>query len=211
MRNFSITTVIRIGLIVNKNQDIAAQKNRRDIDRKLDKFETSVEQLRVLYEQHFVEILPQPPDKLKKEVERQLRDLLTAPFKNSQAKFRMRSLITRYQTYKTYWERVNREKEEGRYSKDVFRSEMRANEAEKFKQEQSNSGQANKGMQQLYSSYEDAMKKTGSSANQMNFDVFKKSLIKNAQKMREQHGVKKLSYKIIMRNGKVIVKAVPKK
>ena len=101
------------------------ETNRRQLDLELDRLENKISELRVLYEQYFVEILPLSPDKQQKEIVALIRKLLRAPFKNSQTRFRLRVLVQRYQTYATYWERVQKQKEEGTYSRDLFKAEMR--------------------------------------------------------------------------------------
>src|SRR5262245_3607671 len=102
-----------------------AHRIRRQLDVELEQLEERIETLRVLYEQHFADILPQPPTKLQKEAVFLIRKLLKAPFKNSQTRFKLRQLVTRYQTYRTYWERVLKEREEGTYVRDVFKAELR--------------------------------------------------------------------------------------
>ena len=100
-------------------------RTRRALDEELDRLEGKIAELRVLYEQYFVDVMPQPPTKLQEETVRLMRSLLRAPFKNSANRFRLRVLISRYQTYATYCERVNKQKEEGTYSRDLFKAEMR--------------------------------------------------------------------------------------
>jgi hypothetical protein len=172
--------------------------------------ESRLEELRVAYEQHFVDIIPQAPDAMRKEVARTIRLLLKAPFKNSQIRFRLRTVIHRYQTYSSYWERVLKEREEGRYVKDLFKTEMREKTLEDSKKEQSRVGKAERGLKQLYSTYEEAIRKTGGSTDNLNFDSFKKNLIEKAKQMKDQHGVNKLHYKVQVKDGRVVLKATPK-
>jgi len=182
-------------------------KPRRELDLEIDRLEARINELRVLYEQHFVDILPYPPDKERKEVEKMIRGLLRKPFKNSQTRFRLRHVIHRYQSYKTYWERVNKQREDGTYFKDVFRAEVRERMREEAKEEASRRGAAQRGMRNLYSSYQEALKKTGSNTDNVNFDAFQKTLVHRAKQLKKQHGIKKLQYKIVMKNGKVTIKA----
>ena len=183
------------------------ETNRRQLDIELDRLETKISELRVLYEQHFVEILPLPPDKLHKEVVRSIRILLKAPFKNSQTRFRLRVLVQRFQTYATYWERVQKQKEDGTYSKDLFKAEMREKMLEDAKAEQTAGRAAEKGLKQLFNSYEAALRKTGNDTAKLNFDSFKSSLMKQAKQLKEKTGVQKLHYKVIVKGNKVVVKA----
>ena len=69
------------------------ERNRKELALKLDLLERKIEELRVLYEQYFIDVQPLPPDKLHKETYRLIRTILRAPFKNSQTRFRMRNLV----------------------------------------------------------------------------------------------------------------------
>ena len=89
---------------------ISQNANKRELDLKLDLLERRIDEARVIYEQYFVDVMPHPPDKQVKIIKNQIRSLIKAPFKTSQHKFRLRALITRFQTYSTYWERVMKQR-----------------------------------------------------------------------------------------------------
>jgi len=186
------------------------QVNQAKLAHEIDRLEARLEELRVSYEQHFIDILPQAPDAMRKEVARTIRLLLKAPFKNSQTRFRLRTVIHRYQTYSSYWERVLKEREEGRFIRDIFKVEMREKSLEEAKKDQTKAGKAERGLKQLYSTYEEAIRKTGGSTDNLNFDAFRKNLIDKAKQMQSEHGVKKLHYKVQVKDGRVILKATPK-
>jgi len=184
--------------------------NSAKLAQEIDRLEARLEELRVTYEQHFIDIIPQAPDAMRKEVARTIRLLLKAPFKNSQTRFRLRTVIHRYQTYSSYWERVLKEREEGRFVRDLFKVEMREKSLEEAKKDRTKAGQAERGLKQLYSTYEEAIRKTGGSTENLNFDAFRKNLIEKAKQMQTEHGVKKLHYKVQVKDGRVILKATPK-
>ena len=186
---------------------VEKESNKRKLDIELDKLETKISELRVLYEQYFVDVIPQPPDKLRKEIVRSIRTLLKAPFKNSAVRFRLRQIVTRYQTYSTYWERVLKQREEGTYNRDVFKADMRERMAEEAKLGGSKKSAAERSLKQLFDSYENALRRSGAQTDNINFDAFKKTLIKRAKDLKKQHGVKKLSYKVVVKDGKVTIKA----
>ena len=133
------------------------EANKRQLDIELDQLEAQIGELRILFEQYFVELLPHPPDELKQKTSRNIRRLLRSPFKNSQAKFRLRTLISKYQTYATYWERVQKQKEEGTYCKDKFKADLRCKINEEKKREINN---PDKGFKELFRSYETAIRNT---------------------------------------------------
>ena len=186
-------------------------KSRRDVERELDHLEAKIAELRIQYEQFFVDVLPQPPEQLHAEVVRMIRVLLKAPFKSSATRFRLRTLIQRYQTYNTYWEKVRKQRDEGTYFRDQFKAELREKISEEDAKQCTATAAADRGMRQLFDSYETALKKVGSATNALNFEAFKKSLLGKDKALKETHGVNKLSYKIVVKDGKVTVKAEAKK
>lgn len=185
----------------------SSEGTKRQLSVELDRLEARIEELRILYEQFFVGLQPLPPDKQHRDVKLLIRQLLKAPFKNSENKFRLRALITRFQTYATYWERVNKQREEGTYVKDIFKADMRQKMLEDAKQEKSSGGAAEKGLKQLFSTYEAALKKAGARSDSLNFDAFKRSILKKAKQLKSEQGVKKLHYKVVIKQGKVTIKA----
>ena len=74
----------------------------------------------------------------------------------------------------------------------------------------SQNGAAERGMRQLFDSYETAIRKTGASTDNLHFEAFKRSIVKKAKELKSQYGVKKLNYKVVVRDGKVALKASAK-
>ena len=186
------------------------KKNQREFDRQLDRFEAGVARLRILYEQFFTGLQPRAPEQEHKAVVKEIKILLRAPFKNSQRRFRLRTLINRYQTYNTYWERCLKQKEEGTYFRDVYKAELRERQRAEMEELATKVGASNKGIEQLYSTYETALRKAGSNSTNLNFDSFKKSMLATAKQLKEKHGIKKVQYKVVVKEGKVVLKASAK-
>jgi hypothetical protein len=195
-------------MIKNDNQPPQSSKN--EINLEIDRLESKIKKLRIMYEQYFLELLPMRPEKPHKEVKDMIRRMQRMPFQNSQTRFRLRQIVARYQTYDTYWARIIKQREEGTYSKDVFRAEMREQMAKEERSKMSKRSKTEDGMQQLYSSYEKALKKCGASGDNLNFDSFKKTLMKSARDLKANTGAKKVHYKITIKNGKPVVKAMKK-
>ena len=191
---------------------IANEQNnpRREVDRQLDQLENAIAKLRILYEQFFTGIITRAPESEHTEVSRMIKTLMKAPFKNSARRFRLRTLVNRFQTYNTYWERVNKQREEGTYFRDVFKAELREKQQKELEELASKVGASHKGLEQLYNTYESALKKNGGDPNSLNFDSFRKSMLKTAQQLKKKHGAKKVHYKVVVKNGKVVLKASTK-
>ena len=109
---------------------------KRELDLKLDLLEAKLADLKIAYEQFFLDILPHPPNELEREVHRLVRECRNAPFKKATSTFRLGQIVQRLQTYNNYWERVKRDREAGTYSRDVFKASLRADSRKKKKAHQ---------------------------------------------------------------------------
>lgn len=184
---------------------------RIDVRAELALFEAAIEKLKTEYEQYFIGILPFPPNKLHKQADQQLRNLMKAPFKNSEMKYRMRMLENRFRSYNTYWQRTLREKEEGTYHKDVFKANLRERHAKEDAMASTRKGKTEKSLQALFNSYKGALEKETGKKHNIDFNAFKKSISKRAKEYKQSHGNKRLTFKVVVKNGKVTVQAKEKK
>ena len=180
---------------------------RMDLRKELDRLDTSISDLKVQFEQYFSGLNPFPPDQLHAEVKRHIRKLMNAPFKNSEMSFRLRTLENRYSTFNTYFERVMRQREEGSYKRDVFKADIRERNAIEDRQAQTAQGVAQKGMQALFNSYKAALEKQTGMQQNINFESFQKNLLARAKDFKAKHADKKVTFKVVVKNGKVTVQA----
>jgi hypothetical protein len=79
--------------------------------------EVKLDRLRSLYDQYFRGLEKLPPTILKKEVEGKLRELVKHRMKNTALRFRLQVQIQRFTTFLAYWQRMQREQEEGKLTK----------------------------------------------------------------------------------------------
>ena len=183
---------------------------RIDVRFELDTLEEQLESLRIHYEQFFTGLIPLAPDKQHAEVKRRIRKLLKAPFRNSEMSFRLRTLEGRYNTLHSYWQRVQREREDGTYCKDVFKANMR----EKFKLEdahaQTSKGAAETAMKQLFSKYKEALEHQTGRVQNIDFKAFQKAIVQRTKEFKEKNKGLKVSFKVVVHDGKVTIKAAPK-
>jgi hypothetical protein len=93
----------------NKEQDIA-----------ITDLEIQIDRLRALYEQYFMGIEKIEPQVPRKTVERTFVMLRKERIRNTALRFRFLQLVQRYNTMETYWRRVVRQIEEGKYRRFVM-------------------------------------------------------------------------------------------
>jgi len=184
---------------------------RLDLRAELSKFEQTLGDLKVQYEQYFTSLVPFPPDKLHANVKTQLRKLLKAPFKSSAMVYQLKMLETRYHTFHTYWQRVLREREEGRYIRDVFKADLHERLALEEARSQTALGAAENSMGKLFKIYKETIEKQTGRKHEIDYKLFERNLVNRAQEIKDKTGAKKLSFKIITQDGKVSVRIIPKK
>lgn len=100
--------------------------NQSEIDALLNELEVKMGRLRTLYEQYFLGIERKPPTTLRQDVFRIINRFENIYIRNTAQKFRLRSLVQRFNSYKAYWGRIERQIEEGTYVRDLKRAQRRS-------------------------------------------------------------------------------------
>ncbi len=178
---------------------------RQDLTAELTALENMISDLKVQYEQYFSGILPLAPERLHADVKRTIRNLMNAPFRSSAINYRLKALKNRYSTLDTYWQRVLKQREEGTYSKDVFKANLREKISQEAAREQTAAGVAQKGFTALFNSYCEALEKQSGNKAQVDYEAFQKSLIARAKEFKAKNQGKKLSFKVVIKDGKVTI------
>ncbi|MCC6216945.1 MAG: hypothetical protein IT376_18950 [Polyangiaceae bacterium] len=101
-----------------------------EIDVAIEELETRVERLRALYEQYFLGIEKIEPQVARKDVDRRIWVLRREQIRNTGKRFKLQTIIQRYNTFQQYWQRICREIEAGTYIRHLLRAEARVGEAE---------------------------------------------------------------------------------
>jgi len=194
----------------SRSPERQAAQERLDLRAELERLDSMISELKVQFEQYFSGLLPLAPDRPHTEVKAKIRQIRKAPFKSSAFNYRLKALEVRYSTLNTYWQRVLKQREEGTYSKDVFKANLRERLAVEEAFSQTAEGAAEKGMRNLFDAYRTALQKTSATKAEINFDSFRDSLLKRARDFKEKHKDKKLTFKVVVKDGKVTVKATAK-
>jgi hypothetical protein len=183
---------------------------RVDLQYEFGVLESMLEELRVNYEQYFLGVSAYEPVKLHNALKRQVRKLQKAPFKRSEHVFKLRSIESRYNTYNDYWRRILLQKENGTYVKDVFKARVREQNQLDAKAANTSQGAAAKQMQDLFSAYKNELERATGKKQNVDFQQFKSALIQKAKVFQDQNKDKRLSFKVVVKDGKVSIKATAK-
>lgn len=180
---------------------------RLDLRVELDRIEEALNHLKMTYEQYFSGLLPFAPEKEHAELKASIRRLRKAPFKSSALNFRLRTLESRFQTFNSYWQRILREREEGTYSRDVFKANLHEREAREAAHQRTKEGKASAQMKELFHAYKDALERQTGKAHNLDFKLFHENLVHSARELKKQVPGKKVTFSVVVQDGKVKLKA----
>ncbi|HEY6557040.1 MAG TPA: MXAN_5187 C-terminal domain-containing protein [Polyangiaceae bacterium] len=94
-----------------------------ELDVQLGELEVRIERLRALYEQYFLGFEKLEPSVARKDVDRRIWTLRREHIRNTARRFKLQTLIQRYNTFQQYWHRICREIENGTYRRHLARAE----------------------------------------------------------------------------------------
>jgi len=94
-----------------------------ELDVALEELETRLERLRALYEQYFLGFEKIEPQVARKDVDRRIYVLRREKIRNTGKRFKLQTIIQRYNTFQQYWMRICREIENGTYKRHLARAE----------------------------------------------------------------------------------------
>ena len=94
-----------------------------ELDVALEELENRLERLRALYEQYFMGIERIEPQIPRKDIDRRIYVLRREKIRNTAKRFKLQTIISRYNTFQQYWQRICREIENGTYKRHLIRAE----------------------------------------------------------------------------------------
>jgi DNA repair ATPase RecN len=204
----------------------------KELEEQLDKMESRLDRLRSLYEQYFQGIEKIEPSMEKNAVHHQLQQMRKTKSRNTALRFRLNQLVARMNTYETYWMRTARRIEDGTYHRDVYMARYR-NKAKKEQAPEEAAGETaapaaeqkprparragepraainDKAVGQIYDAYVLAKRRCKESTKGLTKEALAKSLRKQVPAIMKQHKCKSVEFKVVIKKGKAILKAVPK-
>jgi TolA-binding protein len=201
----------------------------KELEEQLDAMESRVDRLRSLYEQYFQGIEKLEPSMERNAVHHQLQQMRKTRTRNTALRFRLNQLIARMNTYETYWLRISRQIEDGTYHRDLFmaryrsrsRGEQAPEEAPADKRPeparaaerpaaQTRAALDDKAVGAIYDAYVLAKRRCKESTKGLTKEALAKSLRKQVPAIMKQHKCRSVEFKVVIKKGRAILKAVPK-
>ena len=181
----------------------------------LDELEESLTNLQVLYEKYFLGIDRRPPDQERKRVSTRLREMRTAPVRNTALKFRVQSMFAKLISFERMWDRTLREIEDGTYKRDVFKAKMHMKDrtekpAEKKVAAAPETPQiSDDNLRRLYDTYLVARKRCGEPTDGISYDSVAARIRAQVPQLMQKHKAKNIEFKVVIKGGKAVLKAIP--
>lgn len=192
-------------------------------DEELKLLEIKLNQLKLDYEKYFLGSRPTEPVQLRSEVQKTVIRFSNTRITNSAVRFKFNSLNGRYQAFKRQWDAVLRQIEAGTYKRHVFKANLHDRErgidagvpqgnATKPAVTTSPSGAPDGasprgGAGDLFETYRAAMKSAGQDTNGLSRAKLEAALAKQEAALKKQLGCERVSFKVIVQDGKVKLKA----
>jgi hypothetical protein len=174
-----------------------------------------IQNLQVLYEKYFIGIDRKPPDQERKQISSKAREMRNASIRNTALKFKINTLFAKLISFERMWDRTLREIEDGTYKRDVFKAKLRQGERENADAAAARQvpapthaiSEAN--MRRLYDTYLVARQRTGESTVGLSYDSLASRIRAQVPELMQKHRAKNIEFKVVIKGGKAILKAVP--
>jgi hypothetical protein len=214
----------------SKNPDGLGRKELKEIEDEIKQVDKDLDQLRALYELYFMGVERTEPVVSRDKVRRRLRSLRDMKFKNNGFKFKVQAMQARMISFENYWGRIMRQREAGTYKRDRTHVKRHlakhaataeaAQEEKKTVQKRPSNHSARptassaedlteSKLKQIYRSYSTAKKKCGQKVD-VSFQDLANNLKKQVPRLIKSSGAKHVEFKVVIKQGKAVLKAIPK-
>ncbi|MEI7704567.1 MAG: MXAN_5187 C-terminal domain-containing protein [Deltaproteobacteria bacterium] len=191
----------------------------------LDALEEELEEIKVKYEMYFMGADRMEPSRRRDDLKRNVERLRSAFTRNAGIRFRIQTLHARYLSYERLWLRSGREKEAGTYRRDVMKVRRKMAEARGQKVEAapvakpaappppppapaSVLGDAE--LRDLFDSYVSAKRSCNEDVSRLTLESIARTVNKQAPEIAAKYKAKRVEFKVVVRDGRAVLTAVPR-
>jgi hypothetical protein len=186
----------------------------------LTELDEAIQGLQVLYEKYFLGIDRRPPDEERQRVSRKARELRESLVKNTALKFKIGTLFAKLLSFERMWDRTLREMEDGTYKRDVFKAKLRMRHDEEAPAGKPAARLAvapaggppqipEEKLRRLYDTFMVARKRCGEATDGISYDSVASRIRAQVPQLMEKHKAKNIEFKVVIKGGKAVLKAVP--
>lgn len=183
----------------------------KELEEELADLAQRIERLRVLYQQYFMGMERVPPLVQREQLERRIRESPLNEARRAAIRFRFFSLLQRLRTLEVYWDRLERDIEEGRVERGMFQegglrpaARARTNEERQTLQPATQDP-----TEVLFRDFLRARQEVGLPVEGITLEAFRQSLERQRKLQSEKLGVTDVSFSVAIKDGKVILQVRP--
>ena len=175
-------------------------------------FEQNLGVLIIKYEQYFLGMEKKAPLLLLDEVERAARQYQGYQIVNTMQKFRYNSVVAKLNSYKQYWNRINRLIEDGKYSRDRFKMAMHQKEDPGAApvREHAKESRVNPEVQRVYQQFIEARKACHLPVASITPEMIATAIEKQKPGIINKYHCSKVEFVVVVGKGMPKIKARPK-
>jgi len=171
--------------------------------------EQGLQELIIKYEQYFLGLEKREPLRLLETVDRLARKYANVKIVNTMLNFKYQSLVSRLNSYRTYWNRILRLMEEGKYSRDRFR--MRVHEREAHHPAPEQSPHAHDESEELYRQFIEARRSCGLPVESISKEMVASAVERQRPAIMTKYGIDQVEFRVVIENGVPKIKARPRR
>lgn len=204
----------------NRSDALASNSKPPPVEEEIALLEAELVELKVAFEQFFLGTERKSPVPRRDAFAQRIRKLkASGQARNTGTKFRLEQISSRFQTYDRLWTRILQEMDAGTYRRDVERLKRKQEAQPKTKPEtpvaptpSPNASQlSDQQMRQLFDTYLLARQRTNESTAGITFEGLSATLRKQVPTLMQKHNAQGIDFKVVIKDGKALLKAVPRK
>ena len=214
---------------------VRAKREKEQLGLEVKEVEEELERVKARYDQYFIGYERREPRRERDEIRKRVMLLKEAFTRNAALKFRIQALHARYLSYERLWVRSAREKEEGTYRRDLFKARLRSKGAEATPEAGTTAPPAVAGqpapqaqaapvrppapqpaaagdgqLRALYDAYVAAKKQCGEDVSRLSYDAVAKTVTKQIPELMAKYKAKSVDFRVEVKDGRAVLKAIPK-
>jgi hypothetical protein len=181
-----------------------------EIEADIERLDAGIRQLKIRYDMYFAGAIPKQPLELRTELERLIKRYTNAPLKKYAHRFHFSSLAARYVSLSELWAKTLKESEEGdrpapgiqdRVLTDADRLIARCRIHDALQEQEI--------IKLLHARFLEARRKAGNDPAKISFESFLRGITAQAERLRETSGCEQVELRLVLHEGKVLLKARP--
>ncbi|HPX62249.1 MAG TPA: MXAN_5187 C-terminal domain-containing protein [Deltaproteobacteria bacterium] len=180
----------------------------------LAELEQKLSSLIIKYDQYFIGLEKREPVKLQDEVEKLVRRYANTSINNTMHKHKYNMLTARFNTYREQWNRIVRQIEEGRYSRDRFISNLRHQQqtpAAADRGAKARRADQDQEMDRIFKEFVEARKACNMPVAKLTREQVASTIEKSRSALTAKLGSDNLAFRVVVEEGKPKIKAAIKK